>query len=197
MASLAYLIKNRVKYPIDSFLFYKVWVKRIFLLPELIRRNRRRLLLNSWGALIHPTAEIGEAQIVGKKEFLQIDEFTFIGKVEIALHDKVIIGKNVCINDGVKLLSASHDTSDPEWRHIKAPIILKDYCWVATNAIILHGVEIGYGAVVGAGSVVSKSVPDFGIVIGNPAQVIQKKRTQILDYNPCEFLATNNAWLKG
>jgi acetyltransferase-like isoleucine patch superfamily enzyme len=44
--------------------------------------------------------------------------------------------------------------------------------------------------------VVSKDIADYSIVIGNPAKAINKKRTKILSYNPCEFLAVNNAWLK-
>jgi maltose O-acetyltransferase len=57
-------------------------------------------------------------------------------------------------------------------------------------------VRIGRGAVIGAGAVVGNDVKDYSIVIGNPAQEIAIKRTEILNYNPCEFLAANNAWLK-
>ena len=61
--------------------------------------------------------------------------------------------------------------------------------------MILPGVYLGRGAVVGAGAVVSKSVTPDSIVIGNPAKPINKVRTQVLGYNPCEFLAANRAWL--
>ena len=57
--------------------------------------------------------------------------------------------------------------------------------------------EIGYGAVVGAGAMVTKSVYDHQIVVGNPARPITKKRVEDLQYNPCEFLAENRAWLNG
>ena len=103
----------------------------------------------------------------------------------------------MCINDGVQLLTASHSVTDPMWEHKKSPIIIAEYAWIATNAIILPGVRIGRGAVVGAGAVVSKSVGDYEIVVGNPASTISKKRTENLNYNPCEFLAGNRAWLIG
>jgi acetyltransferase-like isoleucine patch superfamily enzyme len=196
MASLKYLWKNRVNYKWFSKSFFICWAKRLLTFSELMKNNKRRKKLISMGANIAETAEIGIATINGKKDNLSIGNFSTLGRVEIALHDKVTIGKYVCINDGVVILSASHDVLDPLWQHKKAPIFIGDYAWIATNAIILPGVSIGRGAVVGAGAVVSKNVNDYSIVIGNPAKEITKKRVDTLDYNPCEFLATNNAWLK-
>jgi acetyltransferase-like isoleucine patch superfamily enzyme len=196
MAGFSYLFKNRAIFPFASYAHIKAWAKRFHTLPELIRRNMRRYRLVKKGAHIADTAEIGIANIGGNKSNLTIGEFTFIGRVEIALHEKITIGNYVCINDGVKLLSASHDVLDSLWRHKKKPIYIGDYAWIATNAIVLPGVKIGRGAVIGAGAVVSNDVKDYSIVVGNPAQEIAKKRTEILNYNPCEFLAANNAWLK-
>jgi acetyltransferase-like isoleucine patch superfamily enzyme len=196
MATLKYLWNNRVKYKWFSKSFFKCWVKRLLTFSELIKNNNRRKKLTNNGANIAATAEIGIVNINGKKDNLSIGDFSTIGRVEIALHDKVTIGNYVCINDGVVILSASHDVLDPLWGHKKAPIFIDDYAWIATNAIILPGVHIGKGAVVGAGAIVSKNVIDYAIVIGNPAKEIAKKRIEILNYNPCEFLATNNSWLK-
>ena len=196
MASLKYLWNNRVKFQLFSKSFFISWAKRLLTFSELIENNKRRKKLINDGAIISETAEIGIVNINGKKDNLSIDDFSTLGRVEIALHDKVTIGKYVCINDGVVILSASHDVSDSLWRHKKAPISIGDYAWIATNAIILPGVSIGKGAVVGAGAVVSKNVNDYSIVTGNPAKEIEKKRIDVLNYNPCEFLATNNAWLK-
>ncbi|MCB0501084.1 MAG: hypothetical protein KDD32_00210 [Bacteroidetes bacterium] len=52
--------------------------------------------------------------------------------------------------------------------------MIKDKAWIGFNVIILKGVTIGEGAVVGAGSVVTKDVPDYTIVVGNPAKLIKK-----------------------
>ncbi|MDD3078967.1 MAG: acyltransferase [Paludibacter sp.] len=197
MATLRYLWKNRIKFPLFSKFFFKAWAKRIVLLPELIKRNRRRSEFIRKGANISVTAEIGKLHADGKGPNLSIGEFSFIGRVYIALHEKVEIGNRVCINDGVQLLTASHDVLDAEWKQIKAKIIIEDYVWIATNAIILPGVHIGKGAVVGAGAVVSKNVGVGEIIVGNPARVLSKKRSEFLNYNPCEFLAGNRAWLIG
>ena len=113
------------------------------------------------------------------------------------LHDVVEIGSNVCINDGVRILTATHDVNDPDWKHIKKRIVIEDYAWIATDAILLPGVTIGRGAVVGAGAVVSKSVLSGVVVAGNPARETGKIRPENLRYNACEFLAANRAWLVG
>ena len=166
-------------------------------MPELIRRNRERSALVYKGATVHPAAEIGDVKIDGQKANLSIGANSFLGRVSIALHDKVVIGNSVCINDGVEILTASHDVNDPNWKEIKAKIIIEDYVWIGTGAMILPGVTIGRGAVVGARAVVSKSVSAGTVVVGNPAKVINRTRCSELNYNPCEFLAANRAWLIG
>jgi maltose O-acetyltransferase len=197
MASFEYLWKNRVRFKFGTKQFFKVWAKRILLLPDTIKRNVRKNKLIRNGAVIHETAEIGEIRAGGHKQNLFIGTQSCLGKVEIALHEQVIIGNNVCINDGVQILTASHNVSDTKWNHTMKPIIIEDYAWIATNAILLPGVHIGYGAVVGAGAVVSKNIASYEIVVGNPAKAITKQRCKDLNYNPCEFLASNRAWLIG
>lgn len=197
MASLYYLWKNRAKFDLTNGLFYRAWAKRFTTLPELIQRSYRRSKLIKSGATIHELAEIGDVSIDGKKKYLQIGKFSFLGKVSIALHDEVIIGEKVCINDDVVILTASHDVTDPQWSQIKRKIVIEDYVWIGTGAMILPGVSIGRGAVIGARAVVSKSVDANAVVVGNPANVINKKRNHNLNYNPCEFIAANMAWLVG
>ncbi|KAA6351942.1 Maltose O-acetyltransferase [termite gut metagenome] len=197
MASLNYLWRHRAHFKFGTKQYFKVWAKRFFLFPNLIRMNFRRQRLIVQGAIINCTAEIGEVNAGGHKQNLIVGANTFLGKVDMALHDKIIIGNHVCINDGVQILTASHDVSDSLWNHIKKPITIEDYVWIATNAIILPGVHIGRGAIVGAGAVVIKNIDPYEIVVGNPAKAIIKKRCNELKYNPCEFLAFNRAWLVG
>lgn len=195
MASFRYLWINRVKFSFGSKRFFKAWGKRAFSLPEMIKRNYRRWALVRKGASINENSEIGKVTVDGHKNKLTVGAFSFLGQVIIALHDEVKIGEKVCINDGVRIFTASHDISDPCWNHKKGKVIIEDYAWIASGAIILPGVHIGRGAVVGAGAVVSKSVMAGNIVVGNPARPTSKLRNEVLDYNPCEFLAGNQAWL--
>ena len=62
-------------------------------------------------------------------------------------------------------------TSGPESGQ---PIVIGEDCWFGGQVIVLPGVTIGNGVVVGAGSVVTKSVPDMVVVAGNPARIIKK-----------------------
>ena len=55
----------------------------------------------------------------------------------------------------------------------KGDIIIEDDVWIGVNSIILSGVKIGRGAVIGAGSVVSKDIPPYAIACGNPAKIIK------------------------
>lgn len=195
MASLSYLWHNRVRHGFCTKAFFKSWAKRLLLAPQLFKRNFNRVKLVQKGAQVAETAELNHLIIEGNTKNLTVGSNSFLGNIEVILHDKVQIGNYVCINDDTKLLTASHDTSSPYWELIKKPIIIYDNVWIARSVIILPGITIGQGAVVAAGSVVTKNVAPYEVVAGNPAKVI-KKRIEDLQYNPCEWLATNRAWLK-
>lgn len=197
MATLVNLWKNRRRFEGLSNESLKAWAKRIFSLPEVLKRNLKRKWLIRRGAEIMETAEIGKATFTGNPRNLFVGERSFIGKAELALHDKIIIRENVCINDGVKLLTGTHDVQDPDWSLVIKPIEIGSNVWIAIDAIILPGVKIGEGAIVGAGAVVAKDVEAYSIVIGNPARPLSKKRTKNLHYNPCRSLASYNAWING
>ena len=73
-------------------------------------------------------------------------------------------------NDAVDWLEGKKD-----WTNVKiAPVKISNKVWIGFNCIILKGVTIGEGAVVGAGSVVTKDVPPWTIVAGNPARIIRE-----------------------
>ena len=98
----------------------------------------------------------------------------------------LLIGNNVSISEGVKIVTASHSISSKSFDLVKKPVVIRDYVWICINAIILPGVEIGEGAVVAAGSVVTRNVPPYTVVAGNPA-VYLKTRIGNLHYNPSWF----------
>ena len=60
------------------------------------------------------------------------------------------------------------------WEKVKsAPIVIQDKCWIGFNTIILKGVTIGEGAIVAAGSLVTKDVAPYTLVAGNPAKFVK------------------------
>jgi len=165
-------------------------------MPSFLSHARTHRNLTRRGARIEDGAYLVDAtQIAGNVALLSVDTESFVGRVHIALHDRVTIGRRVCINDGAKILTASHDIMAKNWPTISAPITIEDYVWIATDATILPGVTIGRGAVVGASSVVTRDIPDFGIAVGNPARVLDRRRTADLDYSPVSRLALFCAWV--
>jgi acetyltransferase-like isoleucine patch superfamily enzyme len=194
--SFNYLWKHREKSPVFSWRWLKQWIKRILNIDKLIKIVATKTFLKRAGVQIGDISVVSAPnQIEGSLARLIIGDFSFIGQVHIAVHADVKIGSYVTINDGVKLLTASHRTDDPLWSSFAEPIIIDDYAWIATDAIILPGVCIGKGAVVGAGAVVAKDIPPYGIVVGNPARLIDKNRTKNLTYNPVQLISCYEAWL--
>ena len=82
------------------------------------------------------------------------------------------IGNNVSISHHVTLMTGSHDINSPDFKYTCAPIVVDDYAFIGVNATILQGVTIGKGAVVCAGAIVTKNVPEYAIVASIPAKII-------------------------
>lgn len=79
------------------------------------------------------------------------------------------------INVYESLINGNNFIENKNWENVKtAPIHICSKAWIGMNSIILKGVTIGEGAVVGAGSVVTKDVPPWTMVCGNPATVVKK-----------------------
>ena len=89
--------------------------------------------------------------------------------------DEIVIGAQATVSQGVKLCSAGHDITSKIMELTHKPIMIGINAWVAGWSIILPGVTIGEGAVVGAGSVVTKDVESWSVVVGNPAKFIKKR----------------------
>lgn len=122
-----------------------------------------------------------------------IGDYTYGWPTLLFWTNKCSIGKFCSIAEGVKIFGGGEHMSDcittypfPQLAHIfpfakdvagyrssKGPTIIKNDVWIGCNAIILSGVTIGNGAVIGAGAVVVKDVPDYAVVAGNPARIIR------------------------
>lgn len=192
---LIYLFKHRTRPPILSKAWLKVWAKRVINASGLISILYRRAVLSFRGVRLGVLSIVGRLDLNGPCNRLSLGERSFIAShVHLVLHDEIIIGKRVVINDGVRLLTASHDIRHPNWVAFKKKIVIHDYAWIATGAIILPGVTIGKGAVVGAGAVVARDVEAFTVVAGNPAKIVSQRVPQ-LDYSPVDLCAPYEAWL--
>lgn len=99
---------------------------------------------------------------------------TICATTSVTIGDNVLIGSGCLISD-----TDSHPIDwedrlyDRNEKTRKAPIVIEDNVFIGARSIILKGVTVGEGAVIGAGSVVSKDVPPYSIVCGNPARVVK------------------------
>ncbi|MBJ7298107.1 MAG: acyltransferase, partial [Dolichospermum sp.] len=136
-----------------------------------------------------------QTQVIGTLIFERENASISIGKRvfisgSIIAAQRVDIGDDVLVSWGTTIVDHnSHSTSftlrsndavdwlegKKDWTHVKiAPVKISNKVWIGFNCIILKGVTIGEGAVVGAGSVVTKDVPPWTIVAGNPARIIRE-----------------------
>lgn len=132
-----------------------------FLARFMIGYKLRRLLLRMAGYRIGVDVFVGEELII---------------KDELGDRGMVSIGNRVAIADRVTLTVSSH----PNFSRLRGviedvhkPIVVEDDAWLGTCSVILPGVRVGRGAVVGAGSVVTRSIPDGTVVVGNPARPLK------------------------
>ncbi len=90
---------------------------------------------------------------------------------------KVTIGNYVFIAPNVSIYTAGHpihSASRDSGYEYGIPVTIKDHVWIGGNVTILPGVAIGNHVVIGAGSVVTKDIPDWSVAAGNPCKVIRK-----------------------
>ena len=119
---------------------------------------------------------------------LQIGPWASIGRdVLLDARGGITLGKSVNITSHVKFMSAKHDVDDTRFAASFDPIVVGDHAWVALGATVLGGVTIGEGAVVAAGSVVTKDVAPFMVVGGMPARPLRERNRDVsyeIDYRP-------------
>lgn len=99
----------------------------------------------------------------------------------------ILIGNCVAIASGVWIITAKHDIESPDFGGITAPVQICDYAFVGRRAMILQGCVIGKGAILGAGSVLTKSIPDYEVWAGNPAKKIGERRQRVFSYD-CKYV---------
>lgn len=110
--------------------------------------------------------EIGDYTVVNSRALLD-------GRVGLK------IGSNVDIGEDVSIYCGGHDVQDPEYSGIMTPIEIGDRAGIYARSIFICGGKIGEGAVIAAGSVVTREVPPYVIVGGNPARKIADRNRNL------------------
>lgn len=140
-------------------------------LSSWFRMTLCRFLFQSCDAhlLVERNADFGSGKNIIVKDYGCIGESArFVGRGVYVIGSHSMMGPDVMlINENHKFLRETFDGYDV------GRIIIDDYAWIGARSVLLKDVTIGKYAIVGAGSVVTRSVPDYAIVGGNPAKVIK------------------------
>ena len=117
------------------------------------------------------------------KAILKIGSNVGASGATISCSLKILIGNNVLIGSGALISDSDAHSINPKFRNNSSktqsrPIIIEDDVFIGARSIILKGVSIGTGAVVGAGSVVTRDVDAYSIVAGNPAKKVGDVREE-------------------
>ena len=117
----------------------------------------------------------------GRGNGIEIGDNSGIG-INCEVRGPLEIGKDVMMGPEVRIMTSSHNTSQTDipmcqQGHLpKRKVTICDDVWIGTRVIILPGVTIGKGAIIGAGAVVTKDVPEYAVVAGVPAKVIKYRK---------------------
>lgn len=147
----------------------------------------KKQLLKRRGVIIHNSCTFGGVEFCGSAIIepycrLSGDPKIVIGDnfyMNAGCHilGEITFGNDVMIGPKTVIWGRDHGISKErpmrQQPHNKKPIIIENDVWIGASVTILKGVKIGNGAVVGAGSVVTKDIPDFAIVVGNPAKIVK------------------------
>lgn len=148
--------------------------------PEMVSIGEHCTLGCLLQALYGGRITIGENTYIGPQTIIQAKEPITIG-------NNVIIANNVLIVDNnnhptapdmrLKMSACDNYLTDELWTWKYAdskPVIIEDNVWIGRDSRILKGVHIGKGSIVGLGAIVTKDVPPYTVVAGNPARVVKQ-----------------------
>lgn len=137
--------------------------------------DRRHTTILMHAELIKPNGiSVGRGSIIGRHCILD-------GRAGLT------IGQHVNIGGRSQFFTGTHDVHSPDFAATFEPIVIEDHAWIAAGAIVLPGVTIGRGAVVAAGSVVSRDLPGGKVYGGVPAKELGERRSDLgyeLGYRP-------------
>lgn len=131
--------------------------------------------IHNAAGIVHPCS----IEVTGNGK-LYVGKNTGMSGVLICCQKSVQIGSHVGLGANVTIYDNDSHPINPYERIVGShsvetsrPVQIDDYAWIGANAMILKGVHIGRGAVIGAGSVVTKDVPELTVYAGNPAKFVK------------------------
>lgn len=192
------------------------FIRKIPLLRVLVRFFERRSFEKQWRSKNrHNETKVGDRYF--PMEVVQVGKGTYgtitVQSLYVTENEKLVIGNYVSIAPDVTFfLGVNHQintaTTFPFYSKLikrspidaisNGPVVIEDEVWIGTGALIFSGVRVGKGAIIAAGSIVTKDVAPYAIVGGNPAKLIRFRFTQeIIDIlKPICFVNFSDAWIR-
>lgn len=164
---------------------------------NIVANCKARLRIETWGTglsvgkgtkiLGGGIIRLGKECYIGPDSFIECrkgakltigDSFSCTSNIFISSLGKISIGDDVLIGNNIRIYDSNHGMNPQKSYRDQPPeveaVVIEDGVWIGDNVIILPGVTIGEKAVIGAGSVVSKSIPPYTIAAGVPANAKKK-----------------------
>ena len=142
------------------------------------QKKIRNILARCFASGIDKTVNVENGAIFSSRVI--VGEYSNIG-IDAFIQGKTTIGKYVMMGPECIIYTFNHETGridipmcEQGFRE-EREVIIDDDVWIGARVIILPGVHIGKGAIIGAGAVVAKDVPDYSVAVGNPATIVKKR----------------------
>jgi maltose O-acetyltransferase len=166
-------------------------LRRLIREMDFIRNDTREIPFRSRGIGVRISCgcKFVESQNIDIGDYVYIGPYCLFGGV-----GGLKIGSNVAIGPHVYIYTNNHNYNDADFipfdeKNDFRPVTIESHVWIGGNVVILPGVTVNEGAIIGAGSVVTKDVPRCAVVGGNPARVIKYRNIERFD-----TLVTEGKW---
>ena len=158
-------------------------IKRII---QKIHTNNQKRLLKHCGHKV----QIGNNCFFNFPQNISIGDNVSIQRdCNMSANGNISIGNGVIISHCVDIFTGEHNYNSKDLKYLPfderyncEQVIVEDYVWIGSHVIIMPGVRIGEGAIIGAGSIVTKDVPPKAVAAGNPAKVISYRDETRYEY---------------
>lgn len=152
------------------FLARRLWSRiRMFLLKPLFGSYGSGLIFDPDGLYSYKNIHVGDNVNLGYRPVLMAE----LSEIKMGSH--IMFGPNVVVIGGghnITVIGQQMIKVHEKTGNEDLGVIIEDDVWVGARAIILRGVCVGRGSIIGAGTVVNKSIPPYSIVVGNPARIV-------------------------
>jgi putative colanic acid biosynthesis acetyltransferase WcaF len=142
----------------------------------------RRLILRAFGASIAPTAGVYPGARIWSPANLSVGDYACIcDGATVYSMARIVLDPYALVSQGAHICAGSHDIEDPNFQLQAFPITIGARAWIAAEAFVGPGVNVGRGAVLGARGCAFRDLEAWTIYVGNPAKPIKARKVRFPD----------------